>query len=58
MHEYSKIYKYRLLSLYNITCMYVFKVDHLVLDNHFVYPSLGKTFSHSQNSLDAYSSLW
>lgn len=34
-----------MLSLYNINCIYIFKVDHLVLHNQLVCSSLGKTIS-------------
>lgn len=29
------IHKYILLHFYNVPCMYVFRVDYLVLDNQF-----------------------
>lgn len=47
-----------LLSLYNVTQIYVFGADHLVLDNQLVCASLGKTyFSNFQHSLVACTSL-
>lgn len=39
--------KYNLLSLYNVNCLYVFKDDHLALDNQRVCLSLGRTNSHA-----------
>lgn len=43
MHRY--ILKYRLFSLYNVTCMNVFRVGHLVLANQLVYSFLGTVLS-------------
>lgn len=37
--------KYNLLSLYNVNSLYVFKDDHLALDNQRVCSSLGRTNS-------------
>ena len=34
-----------LLSLYSVTCVYVFRADHLVLDNQSLCSALGKTIS-------------
>lgn len=31
-----------MLSLYNVTCMYVFRIDHLILHSQLVYSSPGK----------------
>ena len=39
------IYKYTLISLYTVTCVYDFKAEDLALDNHFGSSSLGKTVS-------------
>lgn len=43
MHIY--IDKYNQLSLYNVTSMYVFRTDYLVLDNPVVRYSLRRTLS-------------
>lgn len=37
--------EYKLLGLYNIISMYVFRDDYLVLDNQLVCSSLGETVS-------------
>lgn len=37
--------KYNLFSLYNDTCIYVFRASHLILDNQLMWSSLGKTTS-------------
>lgn len=37
------ILKYNLLSLYNVTCVHVFRADHLVLVNQLVCSPLEKT---------------
>jgi hypothetical protein len=43
---YVCITKFILFNLYNVTsCMYVFKADHLVLDNQLPCSSWGKTIS-------------
>lgn len=34
---------YNLLSPYNVTCIYVFKVHHLALDNLLMFSFLGRT---------------
>jgi hypothetical protein len=39
------IHKYKLLNLYNVTCIDVFRVSHLVLGNQLVCSSQGKTIS-------------
>ena len=39
------IYKYTLISLYNVTGIYDFKAEHLIWDNQFESSSLGKTVS-------------
>lgn len=39
------IHKYNLLSLYNITCVYIFMTEYLVWDDQSVCFSLGKTIS-------------
>lgn len=44
---YSCRYKYNLLILYNVTPMYIFGADHLVLDKQLVFSSLGKIMSAS-----------
>lgn len=40
-----------LFHLYNVTCMHIFKTDHLVLDNQLVYSSVGETASCLQKVL-------
>lgn len=40
---------YSLLSQYTVTCMCVFRSDHLVLDNLTVSTPLGKTVSPTPN---------
>lgn len=45
VHINSPKYKHNLLSQYNITCMYVFKVSCSVFDAQLVCSSLGKTIS-------------
>lgn len=42
----------------NITGMYVFRADHLVLDHHHLCSSLGKINSSTQRPLVACSSFW
>lgn len=39
------MHKNNLLSLHNVTCMYVFSADRLVLDNQLVCSFLRKTIS-------------
>lgn len=47
-------YEYILLSLYDVTHMYVFKADHLVLGSHLVCSFLGKAlFSHRQHPVSS-----
>lgn len=41
--------KYNVLSVYNVVCMYVFRADHLTLDNQSVCSSLGKATSLAPN---------
>lgn len=36
-----------LFNLYNVTTMYIFRADHLVLDNQLIYSSLEKTIPHT-----------
>lgn len=36
--------KYNLLNLCHATCMYVFRDDHLALDNQLVYSSLKRAY--------------
>lgn len=49
MHVYICLYihiaKQNLQSSHNATCMYIFRSDHLILDNLLVCSSLGKTTS-------------
>ena len=45
MYTHTHITKYNLRSLYNVTCMYIFRTTLLVLDKQSVYSSLGKTIS-------------
>lgn len=40
IHIYTP--KYKLLAPYNVTCMHVYKADHLVLNNEFVWYALEK----------------
>jgi hypothetical protein len=42
---YTHIPKYFLLMLYTISCMYIFRIDHLAVDNQLVCSSLGRTTS-------------
>lgn len=39
---------YETCPVYNVTCMYVFRADHLVLGNQLTCSFLGKTFACSQ----------
>lgn len=55
MYKHSP--RYYPLSMCNVTCMSVLRTDSLVLDKQKVYSSLGKTTSHTPNSLDAYNYL-
>lgn len=44
--------KYNLLGLYNLICIYVFRVDHLVSDNELVfYSGEDPSHTHSQHFL-------
>lgn len=52
MYIYVYISKYSLLSLYNVTCIYVFRTDHLALDKPWVCSSLGKTTSPTLRILE------
>jgi hypothetical protein len=41
IHIYMYIYIYTYIyNLYNVTCIYVFSADHLVLENQLLYSSL------------------
>jgi hypothetical protein len=42
---YISIFLNNLLSVYNVTCIYVFRADHLALDKQLVSSSLGKIIS-------------
>lgn len=45
VYVYRHIPKYNLFSPRNVTCMYVFRAEHLALDKQLVCSSLGKTSS-------------
>lgn len=58
MHIYSQMYKYNLLSVYIATWRHHFRDYCLVSDDQLMCSSLGKTFSHVQYLLVAYSPLF
>lgn len=43
IYVYMYIQKHNMIGLYNVTCMYVFRVDLLLLDSQFVWSSLKKS---------------
>lgn len=43
--------EYILLNLYNVACMHIFSVDHLVLDKQSGWFSLGKIISPALHDL-------
>jgi hypothetical protein len=53
MYLYIRMYicilKYNLINLSNVTCKYLFRVDFLIVDNHLMYSSMGKTISLTLN---------
>lgn len=57
MYVCTYVPKYNLLGLYDVTCMYVLRADHLALDNQLTCSSLGKLFLPSQHFSVACSSL-
>lgn len=45
-HTYVHTYKHNLLRLYNVTYIYVFRAEHLLLETQLVFSFLCKTVSN------------
>lgn len=47
MYILTKSLNYNLLSLYKVTCVYVLRTNHVILDNQLVSFYIGKAISPS-----------